>query len=200
MSQFWNERFAQDEYIYGEEPNAFFAAFLRDKTPGTLLLPCEGEGRNAVYAASLGWQVWAFDGSVEGRRKALELAKRRDVVIQYDILEVLDFDPQNFPLFDCIALVFAHFPPELRLRFHHQLKDALKPGACLIAEGFRKEQLGLASGGPKQLDMLYDVNMLKNDFVNWELQHLVAEDRILDEGLYHQGEAKLLQMIVVKPN
>lgn len=45
---------------YGTEPNAFFKAQLDQLTPGRLLLPAEGEGRNAVYAAKKGWEVAAF--------------------------------------------------------------------------------------------------------------------------------------------
>jgi hypothetical protein len=36
---------------------------------GTILFPAEGEGRNAIYAATQGWNVNAFDQSIEGKRK-----------------------------------------------------------------------------------------------------------------------------------
>ena len=67
-----------EEYVYGTEPNQFFKEQLQKIIPaGKLLLPGEGEGRNAVYAAKLGWMVDAFDQSSVARTKALNLAKEK---------------------------------------------------------------------------------------------------------------------------
>ena len=72
MNNFWNERYSAHEYAFGTEPNVFFAGELRKlPRPGHILFPCEGEGRNAVYAAEQGWTVEAFDLSEMGKRKAL---------------------------------------------------------------------------------------------------------------------------------
>lgn len=54
MSNQWDERFGNTEYVYGKDPNAFFAEQLESLMIGNILFPCEGEGRNAVYAASKG--------------------------------------------------------------------------------------------------------------------------------------------------
>jgi hypothetical protein len=52
MNSFWNERYSGREFVYGELPNVFFAETLSSFEPGTIILPCDGEGRNAVYAAT----------------------------------------------------------------------------------------------------------------------------------------------------
>lgn len=70
MKEHWDERYSAETYIYGTHPNAWFAAKIEGLTPGKLLLPAEGEGRNAVHAAVKGWEVTAFDQSVEGRKKS----------------------------------------------------------------------------------------------------------------------------------
>lgn len=57
MSNTWNERYSEKEYVYGEDPNVFFAQKLGRLSPGIIILPYEGEGRNAVYAASQAWNV-----------------------------------------------------------------------------------------------------------------------------------------------
>ena len=63
-SNFWDERYSSEEYVYGTEPNQFFKEQIDKITvPGKLLLPGEGEGRNAIYAARSGWQVDVFDQS-----------------------------------------------------------------------------------------------------------------------------------------
>ena len=70
----WDKRYNSPEYVYGKEPNEFFAAELKKLKPGLILLPAEGEGRNAVFAAEQGWKVHAFDSSQVAEDKALSLA------------------------------------------------------------------------------------------------------------------------------
>lgn len=109
MSNLWNERYAQKEYFYGEEPNVFFAEQLEKIKHGKIILPCEGEGRNAVYAASCGWEVEAFDSSEAGKPKAMQLASRKGLTINYAIEDATTVNyPKNS--FDVVAFIFAHFP------------------------------------------------------------------------------------------
>ena len=61
MNEFWNQRYAEKEWVYGQNPNLYFKKFIDSTKPGTLLLPADGEGRNSVYAATKGWEVDAFD-------------------------------------------------------------------------------------------------------------------------------------------
>lgn len=66
---FWDERYKEKEYVYGISPNEFLKKELLKLKVGSILLPCEGEGRNAVFAAKNGWNVFAFDSSFEGKKK-----------------------------------------------------------------------------------------------------------------------------------
>jgi hypothetical protein len=62
MKEMWNKRYAAKEFAYGTKPNAFFKMSLEKyHSKGSLLLGAEGEGRNAVYAATKGLAVFAFD-------------------------------------------------------------------------------------------------------------------------------------------
>jgi len=74
MKDFWNERYDEESYAYGNSPNVFFKQQLDKLKVGSLLLPAEGEGRNAVYALSWGWEVLAFDFSESAMVKAKKLA------------------------------------------------------------------------------------------------------------------------------
>ena len=80
---FWNERYASEAYAYGILPNSFFKKQLDQLKPGKILLPAEGEGRNAVYAATQSWKALAFDISDSGRKKSLDLADKHQVNIEY---------------------------------------------------------------------------------------------------------------------
>ena len=71
-TEFWNLRYGNEEFIYGEKPNKFFKEQLDKLKPASILLPAEGEGRNAVYAASRNWYVVAFDISENARKRQLD--------------------------------------------------------------------------------------------------------------------------------
>jgi cyclopropane fatty-acyl-phospholipid synthase-like methyltransferase len=198
MSQFWDERFRSKTYVYGQTPNQYFAEQLKAlPTPGRLLLPMEGEGRNAVFAAEQGWEVEAFDASKEGIRKARALAAERKVSFQYFQRTVEDFDypPHRY---DAIGLIFGHLSPELRPAFHQKLQESLKVGGSLIMELFHPDQLGRPSGGPKVIEMLYDPDLLRADFPGLTFKELKVQTITLDEGEYHQGEAVVTRAHAVR--
>ncbi len=194
MSNFWNERYANDEYVYGTEPNQFYKEEIKKLTPGKILFPAEGEGRNAVYAATQGWNVTAFDASSEGKRKAEKLASTRGVTIDYLIsnYDDIQFTPA---LFDCIVMTYTHMPPLKRNEYHQKLISFLKPGGKLILEGFSKEQIENNTGGPKDINMLFSEEELKTDFK--DLSHLFIEKTkvTLREGLFHQGESAIIRAV-----
>jgi cyclopropane fatty-acyl-phospholipid synthase-like methyltransferase len=197
MSEFWNQRYSSDAYAYGTEPNLFFKNQIKNLTHGKILFPAEGEGRNAVYAARLGWDVTAFDVSTEGKRKAELLAAANKVTINYFIAGYDDvcFGPETF---DCIVLIFAHMAHTKRKEYHQQLVSYLKPGGIVILEGFSKKQIAFSSGGPREIEMLFSADELKNDFSNLTLQLIEEKTIELSEGLYHRGEAAVMRLVGVK--
>lgn len=196
MKAFWDERYAAPDYVYGEQPNVWFAEKLAPLEPGRLLLPCEGEGRNAVHAALVGWEVVAFDQSEAGRYKAMELAARHGQQISYDLADALNYEnPQPF---EAVALVFAHMPEQLRAAFHQGMARLLKPGGTLILEGFHTTQLGRSSGGPRELNMLFTPDMLRADFPDFHIQQLEVATVQLNEGPFHQGEAVVVRLLARK--
>lgn len=92
----WNQRYAVDEYIYGTEPNAFLAEHA-GKLSGPVLSLAEGEGRNAVFLASLGLLMHGVDGSEVGLAKAQALARSRGLKIQTEVADLAVFEPEaNF--------------------------------------------------------------------------------------------------------
>ena len=197
MKEFWNERYAETQYVYGEKPNDYLKEQLLKLPAGKILFPCEGEGRNAVFAAANHWDTFACDFSESGREKAMALAHKNEVIITYDICDILEYQTSNNS-FDAIALVFAHFPENIRRKVHHKLLDMLKPGGVIILEGFNKKQLGKSSGGPKLLEMLFDEKMLCGDFEKCEIEALEEKNVLLSEGHYHRGEAEIIRGIFTK--
>jgi len=191
----WDERYAQKEYVYGKEPNDFFKQELAKYKPGKILLPAEGEGRNAVYAAKLGWEVYAFDSSSEAIKKAQQLASENNVEIHYTLSSFEEADYPN-DYFDLIGLFYAHTLN--RAQNHKKLFRFLKPKGTIILEGFSKEQIHYNSGGPRNIEMLFSEEELQSDFA--DLTELITEkmETQLNEGKQHNGKASVIRLIGLK--
>lgn len=198
MKELWNNRYAKDEYAYGTAPNIFFKRSIDMYQPGRLLLPAEGEGRNAAYAAGAGWEVKAFDFSESAKAKALRLANDENISFDYEISNLGDYRASS-GYFNCIGLIYVHMPPEMRIKFHNNLIDWLAPEGKIILEAFSKNQMKFNSGGPKNPDMLISVNDLENDFGSLDIEFIEEVETNLFEGPFHSGKASVVRLIASKP-
>ena len=198
MKEFWDARYREEGFAYGSEPNAFVKDRLNAIAPkGRILFPAEGEGRNAVYAASLGWDVHAYDISEGGREKAMQLAQAQDVRIDYRIAGFLDVD---YPTrsFDALVFSYVHVPTSLKASVLHAQKTFLKEGGLFLFEGFSVNNLPLRAanpqiGGPDNIDMLYSVEEIATLFEGVPNLHVWEEEVELSEGKYHVGKAIVIR-------
>jgi ubiquinone/menaquinone biosynthesis C-methylase UbiE len=188
-----------EEFAYGEQPNLYLKDQLLKLNPGTILFPAEGEGRNAVFAATQGWHVSAFDISVEGKKKAMRLAQANHVSIDYQVgeLQNLNYQPEQF---DAIALIYAHFPAAIKSQYHQMLNKLLRKGGVIIFEAFSKKHLDYIArnekvGGPRDIAMLFSVDEIKSDFANYDILELKEEEVELKEGLFHNGIGSVIRFV-----
>lgn len=188
----WDIRYSGSDYVYGKEPNSFFKECLSTLRPGKLLLPAEGEGRNAVWAAEKGWSVSAFDQSNVGRNKAILLAQEKRVSIEYTIKSVERFNPTPDE-FDVVGLIYLHLPREIRTPFHHKIAASIKPGGRIILEAFTTKQLGYDSGGPRDINLLYTPGYILDDFRDFTFKIGGEAEVFLREGAYHSGKASVIR-------
>lgn len=198
MKEFWNERYAQAEYVYGLNPNDYLKKTLgRIPQKGKMLLPAEGEGRNAVYAASLGFDVTAIDYSETAKTKALKLAARNQVSIDYQNADIMEMVLEEGK-YDVLVLIYAHFPAPIRKDLHLKLQKALKKYGLVIIEGFSKNHLEVSknnqsSSGPQNIEMLFTEDIIKDDFSGFETIELTEEILRLNEGEFHQGQSAVIR-------
>jgi hypothetical protein len=195
----WEDRYAQNEYAFGIEPNEYLRNQLLKIEPGTILFPAEGEGRNAVFAAKMGWTVSAFDISTNGRNKALKLAQENNVTIDYRIGELSRQGYENAQ-FDAIALIYTHFPATIRSEYHRLFDAYLRKGGFIIFESFSKNHLEYRQrnekvGGPKDLDSLFSIEEIKSDFQQYDIIELAEEVIDLQEGIYHNGQGSVIRFV-----
>lgn len=198
----WNERYSSTEYAYGTDPNEFFKKELPGLPAGKILFAAEGEGRNAVFAAVNEWEVAAFDISEEGKKKAVKLAETRGVSIDYRIgeLPALNFRENTF---DAIALIYAHFPVEIRSEYHRILDTLLKQGGYILFEAFSKNHLPYRLenekvGGPSDLSNLFSIEEIMADFAGYHFIRIEETVIELNEGLYHQGTGSVIRFLAQK--
>ncbi len=197
MKNFWDERYSTKEYIYGVQPNQFFKEQLNNLKPGKILMVGEGEGRNAVYAAQLGWRVDAIDSSSVAKEKALRLAKQNSIVLNYFTTDITayDFTKGNY---DAIGIIFLHMNKSDSKNLHKKCISALCNNGKVILELFSKNQFGKTSGGPQDLSMLYSLEQIGNNFLPLKHELLREENILLSEGEFHHGEASVVRFVGVK--
>ncbi|MDZ7808150.1 MAG: class I SAM-dependent methyltransferase [Gracilimonas sp.] len=194
MKDFWNERYAETEFVYGTEPNAFFKEQIDNLKPGKIVLPADGEGRNSVCAASQGWDVTAVDYSQTGREKALKLASENDVQISYDIADLSEYD-FGVNRFDATAFIYVHLPRSIINDVYTNIIKSLKPGAPVIVEVYSVNQLGRDSGGPKDERVLYTEEKLRSLLSGTEIEWMEEMEIDLSEGKYHVGKAMVIRAV-----
>ena len=195
----WDNRYSSDDYVYGISPNAFLKDTIEKyKLKGKMLLPAEGEGRNAVYAAKSGLKVTAFDISIEGKKKALKLATKENVNIEYEVGDFLDLDVINNK-YESVALIFAHFPPPILSKYHKMIGDLIMPNGMIILEGFSKNHLKNRKEnhniGPNKSEMLFSKESIQNDFPDFEIIQLEEKQVELNEGTFHNGIGSVIRFI-----
>ena len=167
MKDKWNKRYSSEEYFFGKEPNDFLKEQIGKIKHGKALFLGEGEGRNSVYAAKLGWNVDAIDVSDVGKEKALKLAEENETSINYIIDDVFtrDYSNENY---DAIVLIYFHVPKEKRDSFYPKLLNTLTDGGSIIQLVYDEEHLNNNSNGPSDINMLYTLEEIAELFIDLE--------------------------------
>ena len=112
-------------------------------------------------------------------------------------LEKLNYNREQF---DAIALIYAHFPADIKSRYHKTLDKYLRKNGLIIFEAFSKKHIDYIAknekvGGPKEVAMLFSIDELKSDFVNYEIIELEEKEIELNEGVFHNGRGSVIRFV-----
>jgi SAM-dependent methyltransferase len=153
-SEEWDRRYAGQELVWTAGPNTFVQAELQDLPPGRALDVGTGEGRNAVWLASRGWQVTAVDFSAVGLDKARRAADDRGVAVSWVHADARDYqaEPGSFQLVLVAYLQLREAELQQVLR---RAVTALAPGGVLLLIGHDVENLTEGAGGPQDPAVLH---------------------------------------------
>lgn len=196
--RFWDSRYAEADWAYGCEPNDFLREQAQQLQAGEALCLAEGQGRNAVYLASLGHRVTAQDLSPVGLERAEQLAQQRGVTIECLCCDLNDLQLENEST-DLVAAIWMHLPANLRAQVHAQAVRALRPGGHLILEAYTPRQLPLGSGGPPTPELLIEPDQVRHELQGLEWLVLREQERWIEEGPYHRGQSAVVQAVGRKP-
>jgi 2-polyprenyl-3-methyl-5-hydroxy-6-metoxy-1,4-benzoquinol methylase len=174
----FNKIYGMANPLFTQEPSQFLARIAGDLKPGTALDVGMGQGRNALYLASKGWNVTGYDVSPRGMHLAAEAARKAG--LKLDIVKAThdEFD-YGTTRWDLIVQTFA-FTNLNDAAYRKRVIDSLKPGGVLLIEGF-------GGGGEK--------NLMINAFK--ELRVIYYEDRT-DVADWGMQKARLTRIAVQK--
>ncbi|MCX9157423.1 class I SAM-dependent methyltransferase [Niveibacterium sp. 24ML] len=198
MANVWDERYSQPGFYYGDTPNDFLREHASRIPPGEVLCLGEGEGRNALYLAQLGYQVTAVDSSAVGLEKLSKRAEAGGLLIRTVCADLAKYDFGS-ARWSAVVSIFCHLPPPLRAFVHARAVSALRPGGLVLLEAYTPRQLQLGTGGPKDQSLLYEMRTLASDFAALRREHLAELEREVIEGIGHTGRASVVQLIGARP-
>jgi SAM-dependent methyltransferase len=189
----WDERFAAPGYLFGTEPAEFLRRHARHLPPAARVLSvAEGEGRNAVFLARLGHAVTGFDASPVGIAKARALAAEAGVAP--------DLHQADLDAWDWTPAAFVQFaPPAQRARLFAGIDRTLRPGGLLLLHGYAPRQIANGTGGPRAVENLYTLDLLREAFPGYAELAAADYDAELREGEGHAGRSALIDFVARKP-
>ena len=198
--EMWDQRYSSEEYAYGKEANIWLSERISQITPpqnNRALFPADGEGRNAVWAARVGWNSEVFDLSSVGKEKCHKLSQEHAVSVEY---EVDDLSLREFPekIYDLIACSWFHTPSQIRKVHMPRMLHSLKSGGHFIMEGYHTSQMPMQSGGPKSLDLLFDLDEVLGELIGEDappmhIIHTTVTSTVLNESALHEGRARVVR-------
>jgi cyclopropane fatty-acyl-phospholipid synthase-like methyltransferase len=196
----WNQRYQQDGFLFGRDPNAFVKSQAHLFKPGKEVLSiADGEGRNGVFVARQGAQVTSVDFSAPALNKARGLAEEYGVELTIEQQDIFTW-PGREGGYDIVLAIFIQFaPPEKRTLLFDKIKRLVKPGGLVVMQGYRPEQVSYKTGGPPNAENMYTSDILRTAFDGFDLLHLEEHDSMVDEGSGHSGMSALIDMIARRP-
>jgi SAM-dependent methyltransferase len=147
----WDERYRDHEHLWSVTPNLFVADRLGGAPPGRGLDLAAGEGRNAIWLASLGWDMTAVDFS----EVAVDKGRAQSKGVDFVVADVRTWEPEQ--RFDLVLIAYLHLTPPDYETVVRRAEDWLAPGGELFLIGHDVSNLAEGWGGPQYPELLWDV-------------------------------------------
>jgi SAM-dependent methyltransferase len=157
-SEAWNRRYDSKELVWSAAPNIFVQQLTEDLPAGRALDVAAGEGRNALWLASRGWQVTAVDFSAVALQRARSLAHEQLGPDDGRLL-TLEADLETWVpqagSYDLVLVIYLQVPKAQRSAVMRRAAEAVAPGGTLLVVGHDLANLTSGYGGPQDPTVLY---------------------------------------------
>lgn len=167
----WDDRYREKPLLWSAGPNRFVEEELAGLEPGTALDVASGEGRNAVWLASRGWQVTGVDFSPVALERARRMAAEASVPVEWVEADILDWDPGR--TYDLVLVAYVHLPPPDREALMKRVVTWVGDGGRLLVIGHDVATAGVS--GPPHPDLLWTPDIARA--AAGSLDVVVAEQR-----------------------
>jgi 2-polyprenyl-3-methyl-5-hydroxy-6-metoxy-1,4-benzoquinol methylase len=158
----WDRRYRENDLVWGWAPNELLAREVGDLHPGRSLDMACGEGRNAIWLASIGWKSTGIDFSSEGIKKGMQMANQLGVEVEWLEADLRKWEPPE-SAYDLIVSLYVHMMPDEIGRVHRNAVTALAPGGTMIVIGHDLTNLTDGYGGPPSPDVLFTPEQTAKD-------------------------------------
>lgn len=179
----WNKVF-RTGLGFNVNPNKLLMETVQGMKPGRALDVGMGQGRNALYLASKGWQVTGVDIADEGIRIANDAAAREGLKLETVVHDIATYD-WGKDKWDLVCFIYAGGRDEVS-----KVRESLKKGGLVVLEYFHVDGAkGSAPGGFKtgELPALY-----KDGF------KVLRYDEVEDIADYGMQKVKLVRFVAQK--
>ncbi|EMO25799.1 hypothetical protein LEP1GSC170_1971 [Leptospira interrogans serovar Bataviae str. HAI135] len=80
------------------------------------------------------------------------------------------------------------------------MNQYLRKDGFIIFEAFSKKHIDYVLknekiGGPREIDMLFSIEEIKSDFMNYKILELEEVEIELKEGLFHNGKGSVIRFV-----
>jgi SAM-dependent methyltransferase len=179
----WDRRYAAVENLWAKKPNRFLVAEVASLAPGRALDLACGEGQNAIWLASLGWDVTGVDYSDVAIAKARARAAREGVAVEFMSADLVEYEPEH-AAYDLVVVLYLHIPAAQRAGVHARAAAAVAPGGTFLLLGHDRANLTDGVGGPSDPDLLYTADEIAAELPGLEIEKATTVLRDVD------GEAR----------
>lgn len=179
-AEIWNERYGSKEYVWTIKVNQFVEAHLAELEPGTAIDLAAGECRNAVWLASLGWQVVAVDYSSVGLEKGRRLAADHGVEDRIEFIEADAVSWQPREPVDLVVLSYLQLPEDQRAVVLDHAAGWLQPGGTVFVIAHDASNVADGYGGPPTAAVCYTVDECVAAFSGIEVTTAEVAERQVD--------------------
>ncbi len=175
----WDDRYAASELVWSLGPNALVARECADLPAGRAVDLACGEGRNALWLASRGWQVEAVDFSQVALDKGRGLAALPEAGVGADAITWRRSDATAWSGSDLDLAVVAYLQlasPD-RGDAVRAAYAALRPGGTFVLVAHDSTNLTEGTGGPRDASVLYTAEDVLDDLAGGAARPRVVHAR-----------------------